>query len=128
LAYRFGILKFLAKFEKYFPNSLISGFDIFDKLVNLSRLCAYMRAGHRPSIVVSSCLAGLFVRLTGRFVLLAGLFVSLAGFWVFGNKICQTVRDEIFFSLHIILGVGEQRDLGNKIYQTIGDTLRKQYC
>jgi phosphate/sulfate permease len=70
-----------------------------------------MRAGHRPRIIVSSCLAGLFVRLTGLFVRLAGLFVSLAGIWVFGNKIYQTVGDEIFFSLHIILEVGKQRDL-----------------
>jgi hypothetical protein len=60
---------------------------------------------------------GLFVRLTG-------LFISLAGFWVFENKICQTVGDKIFFPPHIILGVGKQRDLGNKICQTIGDTLR----
>jgi uncharacterized membrane protein YfbV (UPF0208 family) len=82
-------------------------------LANLGRL----RAGHPPCIVLFSCLAGLFVRLTG-------LFVSLAGFWVFGNKICQTVRYEIFFfPPHIILGVGKQRDLGNKIYQTVGDTL-----
>jgi hypothetical protein len=58
---------------------------------------------------------GLFVRLTGLFVRLAGLLISLAGFWVFENKICQTVIDEIFFPLHIILRVGKQRDLGNKI-------------
>jgi hypothetical protein len=37
------------------------------------------------------------------------------------NKICQTVGDEIFFSPHIILGVGKQQDLRNKIYQTVGD-------
>jgi hypothetical protein len=79
-----------------------------------------MRARHRPRIVVSSCLAGLFVRL-------AGLFVSLAGFEVFGNKICQTVRDEIFFPPHIILEVDKQRDLGNKICQTIGDAQRAAF-
>jgi hypothetical protein len=28
-----------------------------------------------------------------------------------------------FFSPHIILGVGKQQDLGNKIYQTVGDAL-----
>jgi hypothetical protein len=89
-----------------------------------------MRAGHQPRIVVSSCLAGLFirltglfVRLTGLFVRLTGLFVSLADFWVFGNKICQTVGDDIFFPSHIILGVSKQRDLGNKICQTVGDAL-----
>jgi hypothetical protein len=109
---------------------LVSGFGIFGKLANLDRLRAYMCAGHRPRIVVSSCLAGLFVRLTGLFVRLtgffvrlAGLFVSLAGFWVFGNKICQTVGDEIFFPPHIILGIDKQRDLRNKICQTIGDAL-----
>jgi hypothetical protein len=68
-------------------------------------------------------LTRLFVRLTELFVRLAGLFVSLAGFWVFENKICQTIRDEIFFPPHIILGVGKQRDLENKIYQTVGDAL-----
>jgi hypothetical protein len=98
LAYRFGILKFLVKWEKYFSNSLVSGFGIFGKLANLGRLRAYMRAGHWPRIVVSSCLTGLFVRLTGLFVLLTGLFVSLAGFWFFRNKICQTIEDKILFS------------------------------
>jgi hypothetical protein len=29
-----------------------------------------------------------------------------------------------FFPPHIILGVGKQRDLGNKICQTVGDALR----
>jgi hypothetical protein len=51
------------------------------------------------------------------------LFVSLTGFWVCGNKICQTIRDEIFFPPHIILGVGKQRDLENKFYQIVGDAL-----
>jgi hypothetical protein len=50
----------------------------------------------------------------------------LAGFWVFGNKICQTVGDEIFFPPHIILGIDKQRDLGNKICQTVGDAREKK--
>jgi hypothetical protein len=29
----------------------------------------------------------------------------------------------MFFPPHIILGVGKQRDLENKIYQTVGDAL-----
>jgi hypothetical protein len=59
----------------------------------------------------------------GLFVRLAGLFISLAGFWVFGNKICQTIGDKIFFPLYIILKVSKQRNLRNKIYQIIGDAL-----
>jgi hypothetical protein len=43
------------------------------------------------------------------------------GFWGFRNKICQTVGDGIIFCPpHIILGVDKQRDLGNKICQTVG--------
>jgi hypothetical protein len=34
-------------------------------------------------------------------------FRFVSGFWGFENKICQSVRDEIFFP-HIILGVGKQ--------------------
>jgi hypothetical protein len=59
-----------------------SGFGIFGKLANLGQLRAYMRAGHRPRVVVFSCLAGLFVCLTGLFVPLTGLFVRLAGLFV----------------------------------------------
>jgi hypothetical protein len=110
LAYRFDILKFLAKWEKYFSNNLVSGFDILGKLANLGRL----RAGHRPRIVVSSCLVGLFVRLTGLFVRLVGLFVSLAGFWVFWNKICQTVGNEIFFSSPYYFGSWQTTRFGKQ--------------
>jgi len=42
---------------------------------------------------------------------------------VFGNGICQTVGDEIFFSPHIILGVDKQQDLENKFYETVEDAL-----
>jgi hypothetical protein len=79
-----------------------------------------MRVGHRPRIVVSSCLAGLFVRLTGLFIRLAGLFVSLADFWVFETKFAKPLKMRSFFP-HIILGVGKQQDLGNKICQTVGN-------
>jgi len=46
---------------------------------------------------------------------LVGIFVPLAGFWIFRNKICQTVGDD-FFPSHIILGVGKQQDLKNKFF------------
>jgi hypothetical protein len=36
------------------------------------------------------------------------------------------VGDEIFFPPHIILGVGKQRDFGNKICQTVGDALKEE--
>jgi hypothetical protein len=57
----------------------------------------------------------------GLFVLLAGLFVSLAGFGVFETKFAKLLEMRSFFPPHIILGVGKQRDLRNKIYQTVGD-------
>jgi hypothetical protein len=90
-----------------------------------------MRAGHWPRIVVSSCLAGLFIRLTGLFirglfVRLAGLFVSLAGFFGFlETKIAKLLEMRSFFPPHIILGVGKQRDLRNKFCQTVGNALYK---
>jgi hypothetical protein len=40
------------------------------------------------------------------------------------SEICQTFGDELFFSSHIILGVGKHHDLGKKEYQTVGDALR----
>jgi hypothetical protein len=71
-------------------------------------------------------LAGLFVRLTGLFVRLAGLFVSLAGFGFLKTKFAKLLEMRSFFPLHIILGVDKQRDLGNKICQTVGDALDSQ--
>jgi len=52
-----------------------------------------------------------------------GLFVSLVDLQVFGNKICQTVGDEIFFPPHIILGVDKQQDLRNEFCPTVRDAL-----
>ena len=34
---------------------------------------------------------------------------------------------DCFFTWHIILGVGKSQDLPNKIWQTLGDALRKQF-
>jgi hypothetical protein len=62
-----------------------------------------MHTGHRLRILVSSCLAGLFVRLTVLFVRLADLFVSLAGFWVLEIKFIKLLEMRSFFSPHIIL-------------------------
>jgi hypothetical protein len=39
-------------------------------------------------------------------------------------KLCQIVRDELFFfTWHIFLEVGKAQDLPSKIWQTLGDAL-----
>jgi hypothetical protein len=40
------------------------------------------------------------------------------------TKIFKLLEMRSFFPPHIILGVGKQRDLGNKICQTVGDSLQ----
>jgi hypothetical protein len=37
---------------------------------------------------------------------------------------CQTVGDELFFTLHIFLKVVKSQDLPSKIWQTLGVALR----
>jgi hypothetical protein len=39
------------------------------------------------------------------------------------SKLCQTVGEELFFTLHIFLEVGKTQDLPSKIWQTLGDAL-----
>jgi len=43
---------------------------------------------------------------------LIGALHLVSGFWGFWKQFYQTVGDEIFFPLYIILGVGKQQDLG----------------
>jgi hypothetical protein len=40
------------------------------------------------------------------------------------SKLCQTVGDEFFFTLHSFLEVGKTQDLPSKFWQTLGDALR----
>jgi hypothetical protein len=37
------------------------------------------------------------------------------------SELCQTVGDELFFTLYIFLEVGKTQDLPSKIWQTLGD-------
>jgi hypothetical protein len=42
------------------------------------------------------------------------------------SELCQTVGDELFFTLYIFLEVGKTQDLQSKIWQTLGDALRSE--
>jgi hypothetical protein len=39
------------------------------------------------------------------------------------SELCQTVGDELFFTLHSFLKVGKTHDLPSKFWQTLGDAL-----
>jgi hypothetical protein len=43
------------------------------------------------------------------------------------SELCQTVRDEFFFTLHSFLEVGKTRDLLSKFWQTLGDALNPHH-
>jgi hypothetical protein len=52
---------------------------------------------------------------------LSGSFRFVSGF--LETKFVKLLEMRSFFSPHIILGVGKQRDLENKIFQIVGDAL-----
>jgi hypothetical protein len=62
--------------------------------------------------------------LSGALRSLNGALRSLREFFGFLEiKFAKLLEMRSFFPFHIILGVGKQRDLENKICQTVGDAL-----
>jgi hypothetical protein len=41
------------------------------------------------------------------------------------SELCPTIGDKLLFTWHIIFEVGKTQDLSSKIWQTLGDTLRR---
>jgi len=69
-------------------------------------------------------LSGAFHPFNGALRSLSGAFRLASGFLDFGNEFCQTVKNEIFCPLYIIMRVSKQQDLGNEFCQMVGDALK----